>query len=209
MNLMRFARLSVVTATVFLPALLPHADSSPPDEAPGAPSLTGQLLVASPEMRDPRFYHTVVLVVRHDRNGALGIIINRPVENRSLASLLEALGEKDTGIAGSVRLFAGGPVEPQIGFVLHTPDYHRPETVDIDSRVAMTSSLQILRDIGNSKGPSKSLVAFGYAGWKSNQLEGELQERAWFTAADDEKLIFDEDRDKVWEEAMKRRTQDL
>jgi putative transcriptional regulator len=209
MNLMRFARLSVVTAAVFLNASLSQADLSPPEEAPGPPSLAGQLLVASPEMRDPRFYHTVILVVRHDRNGALGIIINRPVENRSLASLLEALGEKDTGIAGSVRIFAGGPVQPQIGFVLHSPDYHRPETIDIDSRVAMTSSLQVLRDIGNSKGPRKSLVAFGYAGWKSDQLEGELRERAWLTAADDEKLMFDEDRDKVWEEAMKRRTQDL
>jgi putative transcriptional regulator len=209
MNLMRFARLSVVIAAVFLPASLSNADAPPAEEAPGPPSLAGQLLVASPEMRDPRFYHTVILVVRHDRHGALGIIINRPVENRSLASLLEALGEKDTGIAGSVRLFAGGPVEPQIGFVLHTPDYHRPETVDIDSHVAMTSSLQILRDIGNNKGPSKSLVAFGYAGWKSDQLEGELRERAWVTAAEDEKLIFDEDRDKVWDEAMKRRTQDL
>jgi putative transcriptional regulator len=209
MNLMRFARLSAVIAAVFLNASLSNADLSPPEEAPGPPSLAGQLLVASPEMRDPRFYHTVILVVRHDRNGALGIVINRPVENRPLASLLEALGEKDTGVAGSVRIFAGGPVQPQIGFVLHSPDYHRPETIDIDSRVAMTSSLQVLRDIGSSKGPRKSLVAFGYAGWKSDQLEGELRERAWLTAADDEKLIFDEDRDKVWEEAMKRRTQDL
>jgi putative transcriptional regulator len=209
MNLMRFAHLSVLTAAVFLPASLPNAKSSPPEEGPGPPSLTGQLLVASPEMRDPRFYHTVILVVRHDRNGALGIVINRPVENRSLASLLEAMGEKDTGIPGSVRIFAGGPVQPEVGFVLHSPDYHQPQTVDIDSRVAMTSSPQVLRDIGNSKGPTKSLLAFGYAGWKSNQLEGELQERAWFTAADDEKLIFDEDRDKVWDEAMKRRTQDL
>jgi len=209
MNLIRFARLSAVAAAVFLPASLLNADLAPPEEAPKPPSLAGQLLVASPEMGDPRFYHAVILVVRHDRNGALGIIINRPVEDRSLASLLEALGEKDTGVTGSVRIFAGGPVQPQVGFVLHSPDYHRPETVDIDGRIAMTSSPQVLRDIGNRHGPSKSLIAFGYAGWASGQLEGELRQRAWVTAADDEKLIFDEDRDKVWEEAMKRRTQDL
>jgi putative transcriptional regulator len=209
MNLFRFARLSVVAAGVFVPASLFHAGLSPPEEAPTYPSLAGQLLVASPGMGDPRFYHTVILVVRHDRNGALGIVINRPVEDRSLASLLEALGEKDTGVAGSVRIFAGGPVQPEIGFVLHSPDYHRPETLDIDGHVAMTSSAQILRDIGNRQGPRKSLVAFGYAGWKSDQLEGELRQGAWVTAADDEKLIFDEDRDKLWEEAMKRRTQDL
>ena len=209
MRLIWFARLSVVVAAIFLPAALLNAALPTPEEAPKHPSLAGQLLVASPEMGDPRFYHAVILVVRHDRNGALGIIINRPVEDRSLASLLEALGEKDTGVVGSVRIFAGGPVQPEIGFVLHSADYHRPETVDIDGRVAMTSSPQVLRDIGNRQGPSKSLVAFGYAGWRSGQLEGELGQRAWLTAADDEKLIFDEDRDKVWDQAMKRRTQDL
>jgi putative transcriptional regulator len=75
--------------------------------------------------------------------------------------------------------------------------------------VAITSSPQVLRDIGNKLGPSKSLVAFGYAGWGSGQLEGELGRGAWLTAADDEKLIFDEDRDEVWDQAMKRRTRDL
>jgi putative transcriptional regulator len=209
MNLTRFARLCVVIAAVSLPASLLNAGLSPPDEAPTHPSLAVQLLVASPGMGDPRFYHTVILVVRHDRNGALGIVINRPVEDRSVASLLEALGEKDTGVAGSVRIFAGGPVQPEVGFVLHSPEYRRPETLDIDGRVAMTSSLQILRDIGNRQGPNKSLVAFGYAGWKPDQLEGELRQHAWVTAEDDEKLIFDEDRDKLWEEAMKHRTQDL
>jgi putative transcriptional regulator len=210
MKLIRFARLlSVVLAALFLPASLLNAGLSPPEEAPTRPSLAGQLLVASREMGDPRFYHAVILVVRHDRNGALGIVINRPVEDRSLASLLEALGEKDTAVAGSVRIFAGGPVQPEIGFVLHSTEYHRPETFNIDGRVAMTSSPQILRDIGSRQGPNKSLIAFGYAGWRPDQLEGELRQRAWFTAADDEKLIFDEDRDKLWEEAIKRRTQDL
>jgi putative transcriptional regulator len=86
---------------------------------------------------------------------------NRPVGDRSLVRLLEALGEKDSGVMGSVHIFAGGPVQPEIGFVLHSTDYHRPETLDIDSRVAMTSSPQVLRDLGNRQGPSKSLIAFG------------------------------------------------
>ncbi len=151
MSLIWFARLSVVVAAIFLPAALLNAALPTPEEAPKHPSLSGQLLVASPEMGDPRFYHAVILVVRHDQNGALGIVINRPVEDRSLASLLEALGEKDTGVVGSVRIFAGGPVQPEIGFVLHSADYHRPETVDIDGRVAVTSSPQVLRDIGNAQ----------------------------------------------------------
>ena len=209
MRLIRFALLSVIVAAIFLPAALVNAASPTPEEAPKHPSFAGQLLVASPGMGDPRFYHAVILVVRHDRNGALGIIINRPVGDRSLVSLLEALGEKDTGVVGSVRILAGGPVQPEIGFVLHSTDYRRPETLDIDSRVAMTSSPEVLRDIGNRQGPSKSLVAFGYAGWRSGQLEGELGRGDWLTAEDDEKLIFDDNRDELWDEAMRRRTQDL
>jgi putative transcriptional regulator len=96
-----------------------------------------------------------------------------------------------------------------VGFVVHSADYRRPETVDIDGRVAMTSSREILRDIGNNSGPKKSLVAFGYAGWRPGQLEEELSQGVWFTAAADADLVFDVDRDKVWDDAMKRRTQDL
>jgi len=172
-------------------------------------SLTGQLLVASPSMGDPRFAHTVILMVRHDKDGAFGIVVNRPVGERPLAALLETLGEKDTTATGQVRIFAGGPVQPDIGFVVHSTDYHQPTTVDVNTRVAMTSSREILRDIGNGKGPHKSLIAFGYAGWAPGQLEGELARRDWVLAPGESKLIFDEDRDKVWDAAFAQRTQDL
>jgi putative transcriptional regulator len=172
-------------------------------------SLTGQMLVASPSMGDPRFAHTVILMVRHDKDGAFGIVVNRPVGERPLAALLETLGEKDTTATGQVRIFAGGPVQPDIGLVVHSTDYHRPSTVDVNAGVAMTSSREILRDIGNGKGPQKSLIAFGYAGWASGQLEGELARRDWVLAPGESKLIFDEDRDKVWDAAFSRRMQDL
>jgi putative transcriptional regulator len=202
-------RLSLIVAATLLPATLLDAALEAPRQVPQRVSLAGQLLIASPSMGDPRFYHTVILMVRHDKNGALGIVINRPRQERPLASLLDALGEKDAGVEGNVRIFAGGPVQPDVGFVVHSADYHRADTVDIDGRVAMTSSREILRDIGRQQGPKKSLVAFGYAGWGPGQLEGELALRAWFTAAADAGLVFDMDRDKVWDEAMKRRTQDL
>jgi putative transcriptional regulator len=175
----------------------------------GTASLTGQLLVASPSMGDPRFAQTVILMVRHDKDGAFGIVVNRPVGERSLAALLETLGEKDTTSTGQVPIFAGGPVQPDIGFVVHSTDYHQPTTVDVNDRVAMTSSREILRDIGNGKGPRKSLIAFGYAGWAPGQLEGELARRDWVLAPGASKLIFDEDRDKVWDAAFAQRTQDL
>lgn len=160
-------------------------------------------------MSDPRFAQTVLLMVRHDQNGALGIVINRPIGERPLASLLQALGESDATVSGTVRIFLGGPVQPEVGFVVHSTDYRRAETIDIDGHVAVTSSREILRDIGHRQGPQQSLVAFGYAGWAGGQLEGEMAQRAWFTAPAEMKLIFDEDRDKLWDEATKRRTQDL
>jgi len=201
--------LGVIVAALLLPATLLHAALPTPADTPGRASLAGQLLVASGPMSDPRFAQTVVLIVRHDQNGALGIVINRPIGERPLASLLEALGEKDAAVSGNVRIFLGGPVQPEIGFVIHSADYHRSDTTDIDGHLAMTSSREILRDIGHQQGPQKALVAFGYAGWAAGQLEGEMAQRAWFTAPADVKLVFDEDRDKVWDQAMKRRTQDL
>jgi putative transcriptional regulator len=201
-------RLSVILACV-LPATLVEAALEAPKQIPTPPSLAGQLLIAAPSMGDPRFFQTVVLMARHDKDGAFGIVINRPVGERPLASLLEALGEKDAGVEGNVRIFVGGPVQRDLGFVVHSADYHRPGTIDIDGHVAVTSNRDILRDIARKQGPKKSLIAFGYAGWGPGQLEGELALRAWFTAAEDARLIFDEDRDKVWDEAMKRRTQDL
>lgn len=198
-----------VLAALLLPAALSSASLPAPGAAPDGASLAGQLLVATPAMGDPRFYHTVILMVHHDQNGALGIVINRPVAEHSLADLLKGLGDNGAPVEGSVRIFAGGPVEPDIGFIVHSADYHRPETIDIDGSVAVTSSAAILRDIALKQGPSKSLVAFGYAGWGPGQLEDELAIHAWFTIPEDQKLVFDEEREKLWDEAVARRGRDL
>ena len=203
------ARTILALAAILGPALFLDAALPAPAETPAQVSLAGQLLIASPSMGDPRFDRTVILMVKHDQNGAFGIVINRPIEERPWADLLEMLGEKDTTVAGKARIFAGGPVQPEIGFVIHSADYQRPGTIAIDGRVAMTSSRDIVRDIANSKGPTKSLIAFGYAGWAPGQLEGELARRAWSTAPADLRLIFDEDREKVWDAAFTQRTQDL
>lgn len=209
MSALWLKRLVLSLAVLLLPATLPRAAAPKPEGPPESVSLAGQLLVASPEIGDPRFAHTVILMVRHGPAGAFGIVVNRPVEERSLASLLEAVGQDAKGVEGRVSIFAGGPVEPQTGFILHGADYRRPGTVEIDGRVAMTSSPDILRDIGQGKGPKKSLIAFGYAGWAPGQLEGELARRDWFTIPEDPKLIFDEARERVWDDAMARRTLDL
>jgi putative transcriptional regulator len=202
-------RLVLALAAMLLAATLPAAVPSNPADTRSDVSLRGQLLIATPAMRDPRFDHTVILMLRHTKEGAFGIVINRPQGERPLAELLAAVGDKDAAALGNVPVFAGGPVEPQVGFVIHSTDYRLPGTLDVDSRVAMTSNAQVLRDIADHKGPMKSLVAFGYAGWAPGQLEGELGHNAWYVAPADEALIFDDDRDKLWEHAVARRIQNL
>ena len=205
---MTWRRLVLALLSLAAPAALIAAPSNPA-ETPAKPSLKGQLLIATPSMRDPRFDHAVILMVRHDRDGAMGIVINRPLGEKPLAELLAAFGAKDTPATGNVRIFLGGPVQLEAGFVVHSTDYRRPETMDVDSRFAATSSREVLRDIANKAGPMKSLIAFGYAGWAPDQLEGELAHNVWYTAPADPGLVFDDDRDKVWEHATARRTQDL
>jgi len=194
---------------ILLSATWLHAALPTPGEPPARGSLAGQLLIASPSMGDPRFDHTVILLVQHGQDGALGLVINRPLGERPLASVLAIIGEKENAVGGTVRVFVGGPVQPQIGFVVHSTDYRRTETIDIDGRVAVTSTAEILRDIGRDRGPKKSIVAFGYAGWGKGQLENELEAGAWYLAPEEPELVFDEDREKLWERAMARRTHDL
>ncbi len=190
-----------LSSVTLSPAELPKGD-----EQSHATSLAGQLIVAAPGIADPRFRHAVILIAEHDAQGALGIVINYPVGEQPLADLLAAIGQDNAGITGSVRIFAGGPVDPEVGFVVHGSDYHRAGTIDIDGRVAMTSDPKVLIDIGHNQGPAKSLVAFGYTGWGAGQLESEIARGDWFVEPEDPTLIFDDNRDKVWDDAITRDT---
>jgi len=200
----------LLPALALLVSLIAVASPIVAQQAPEkTPSLAGQFLVATPTMTDPRFAHTVILMARHDKEGVLGLIINRLAAERPLSQLLEALGDKSTAGNGTVRLFAGGPVQPELGFVIHSPDYHSGQTLDVDGHVAVTMNREILRDIGIGKGPQKSMIAFGYAGWAPGQLEGEIARRSWTTVPAEDKLIFDEDREKLWDIVYALRAQDL
>jgi putative transcriptional regulator len=202
-------RLGLIVAAFVLQTALLRAGLPGPDEAQARPLLVGQLLVAAPGMGDPRFERTVILIVEQGPDGTLGIVINKPIGEQPLASVFKALGQKDGDATGSVRVFSGGPVQPEVGFVIHSPVYRRPETVAITDRLSMTSSMAILRDIGDRRGPAKVLVAFGYAGWGPDQLEHEIGQRAWGIAEADRTRVFDEDRDNVWDDAWKHRTEHL
>jgi putative transcriptional regulator len=202
-------RLGLIVAAFVLQTALLRAGLPGPDEAQARPPLVGQLLVAAPGVGDPRFERTVILIVEQGPDGTLGIVINKPIGEQPLASVFQALGQKDGDATGSVRVFSGGPVQPEVGFVVHSPEYRRPETVAITDRLSMTSSMAILRDIGDRRGPAKVLVAFGYAGWGPDQLEQEIEQRAWGIAEADPTLVFDEDRGNVWEDAWTHRTEHL
>lgn len=194
----------LVAASLFLAVPMPSGAAGP-EEA----FLTGQFLIASPSMGDPRFYHAVILVVHHDKEGALGIVINRPVAAEPMQRLLEELGQQGAKASGTVEVFAGGPVQPNVGFVLHSAEYKSAGTIAIDGHVSMTSNPAVLRDIAGGHGPKKYILAFGYAGWGPGQLEAELAQQAWFTAPDDPQLLFDGDRATLWRNALDRRSRSL
>jgi putative transcriptional regulator len=188
-----------LSATALQAALPTNTDVS------GRTSLAGQLLIATPALRDSPFERTVILMAQHNREGALGIVINKPLEERTVASLLAAFGEDAEGSGNArIRIFLGGPVGPAVGLVIHSSAYRIAHTLDIDGKVALTGAPEVLRDIGAGKGPGKSLVAFGYAGWAPSQLDGEIARGDWYTVSEDPALVFDEDRAKVWDAAMLR-----
>ena len=209
MSAIRQKQLIAALAVALMLAAFLRTALPAPAQAPATASLAGQLLVAAPSMGDPRFAQSVILMVRHGKDGAFGIAINRPIAERSLAALMEIIGESGTAAEGTVRIFAGGPVQPEIGFVIHSNDYHGAATIEINARLAVTSSRDILRDIIHNSGPKQRLIAFGYAGWAPGQLEGELARRDWVIAPAEAALVFEEDRDKVWDVAFARRMQDL
>jgi putative transcriptional regulator len=209
MSAIGFRRLCLIVAALVLQTALLRAALPGSDEAPAPTSLAGQLLVAAPWIGDPRFERTVILIVEHGPGGAVGIVINKPVGEQSLASVFKALGQNGGDVSGSVRVFSGGPVQLEVGFVIHSADYHRPETVALTDRISMTSSVAILQDIGVKRGPAKILVAFGYAGWGPGQLEHEIEEHAWGIAEAEPTFVFDEDKDNVWEDARKHSTEHL
>ena len=192
----------LAAVAVLLPAAVLHAALSPEQpDVTGPSSLAGQLLIASPDMGDP-FDHAVILMAQHSRDGALGIVINHPLGSRPIAVLLQALGANADGVTGSVQIFLGGPVGPSAALVIHDAGYRRDGTLDIDGHVALSDAADVLADIGLGKGPAKSLVALGYAGWAPAQLDDEISRGAWVTVPEDPKLVFDDDRAKVWTDAM-------
>ena len=164
-------------------------------------SLAGQLLVAMPQMQDRRFERSVVFLCAHNEEGAMGLVINKIIDNVTLPELLDKLGIPAQGLSGLSRVHAGGPVEEGRGFVLHSDDYVEENTLVV-GRMALTATLDILRAIGRGKGPRRSMLALGYAGWGPGQLDAEMSDNGWLHVPADEGIVFDEEVADKWQRAL-------
>ena len=165
-------------------------------------SLTGQLLVAMPQMRDPRFTRSVIYMCAHNAEGAMGLVINRLVGSITFPDMLEQLGIAAGDHGRQIKVHFGGPVDAGRGFVLHSDEYRHEGTVAVVDGMALTATIDILKDIAGGHGPRRCLLALGYAGWGAGQLDAEIQANGWLTVPADADLVFEGDLDGKWERAL-------
>lgn len=166
-------------------------------------SLSNQLLIAMPGMADPNFNSTVTLVCEHNANGALGIIINRPM-NMNLGGLFDQLDLNDADNAvAQYPVLDGGPVARDKGFVLHDPGETFDSSVSVSPDIQLTLSRDVLDAMASGNGPGQSLVALGYAGWDTGQLEQEMLDNTWLTVPSTPEILFDVPFNERWSVAAK------
>ena len=166
--------------------------------------VTGQLLIAMPGMRDERFAKSVIYMCAHSEEGAMGLVLNRRLDSLTFAELISQLELDEKHLSRDVPVHFGGPVESGRGFVLHTSDYQQDATLEVVNGVALTASVEILKAIAQGKGPQKSLLALGYAGWGPGQLDMEIRANGWLQVPSDSEIIFDIEPDTKWERAIQR-----
>lgn len=165
-------------------------------------SLTGQLLVAMPQMADSRFTRTVIYLCAHSEEGAMGLVINRLIDSLTFPSLLEQLGMEPEDATADMPIHFGGPVEASRGFVLHSAEYLQDSTLVIDDEIALTATIDVLRAIASGGGPKRRVLALGYAGWAPGQLDSEIQANGWMLVPPDPELVFGDDNEAKWQRAL-------
>lgn len=168
-------------------------------------SLQNHLLIAMPSMQDPYFSRSVTYICEHNENGAMGIIINQPME-MSISELLAQVSDdfKDKQIDPDIPVYAGGPVCAERGFILHTPQDIWKSSLELSDEFMVTTSKDILEAIGSKHQPDNFLICLGYAGWQAGQLEQELLENSWITIAADKELLFSTPIHARWQKATEK-----
>ncbi len=169
-------------------------------------SLKGKLLIAMPSMSDPRFHKAVILMAHHDEKGAMGITVNTILPSLKFGGLLAQFDvEIDEEMKDSLMtmpVFAGGPVETERGFLIHSREFITNDTSSLNRDLSVSTTLAALKAVARGQGPKKRAFALGYAGWNAGQLESEIQDNAWLTAPATDALVFDTPTDLMWESAM-------
>ena len=165
--------------------------------------LTGQILVSMPSLQDERFFKTVIYMCAHSSEGSMGIIINKKIDYDLYPDLLEQLGIDKSFKNKKIFIRYGGPLESGRGFILHSDDIIRKETLNIDKGVALTSTSDFFDDLTKGKGPRNSILALGYAGWGPGQLENEIIQNSWIPLPIETSFLFDEHVSRKWNDAYK------
>lgn len=165
--------------------------------------LVGKSLISMPDMPDLRFQGSVIFICAHSSEGAMGLIVNKRVEDVELSDLMDQLSIPKGSSGLDYPIYFGGPVEHGRGFVLHSSDYRSElSTMNTGSSLAMTATIDILEDIGAENGPAKALIALGYAGWGPGQLEAEIAANGWLLAEVGPEIIFDLPDTQKWAAAL-------
>jgi len=172
------------------------------EDPTSADFLTGHLLIAMPAMADPRFAQSVIYLCAHTAEGAMGLVLNRPLQRPSFDDLLRQLEVAPVPPARRIRLCQGGPMDNARGFVLHTSDWTGEGSLRVHKGLALTASLDVLKAIAEGGGPREGILALGYAGWGPGQLDAEIQQNAWLSVPADETIVFDGDDDTKWRRAF-------
>lgn len=158
---------------------------------------TGQFLLALPSIGDPRFEQSVIVIASHDEGGAMGIGVNKVLRGMTVADVLSQLKIPHDDKM-DMPVYKGGPMEPTRGFVLHSLDWGGKDAVQVSDRWMLSSSHDILRAIADGRGPSRWLLALGYAGWSEGQLEAEMVQHGWHLTEGSDELLFDTEPDRKW-----------
>lgn len=162
--------------------------------------LINHFLIAMPGLADPNFFHTVTYICEHDADGAMGIVINRPLD-LNLGDILSHMDITATPDTAPLPVFQGGPVQTERGFVVHTPLGDWEATLQVSEQIGVTASQDVLASIAAGQGPQRSLIALGYAGWGAGQLEQEMADNVWLSGPATAEVLFDIPVEKRWEAA--------
>ncbi len=164
--------------------------------------LTGQLLVAMPAMQDQRFVQSVIFICAHSAEGAMGVVLNRPVKTPGFAQLLQQRGVEPAPPKREIRVGSGGPVEDSRGFVLHSADWMSEGSMAVNEQYVLTANLDVLQALAQGGGPSQARLLLGYAGWDEGQLDEEIRQNAWLSVPADEGLVYDAAYLTKWQRAL-------